>query len=101
MITKVRNSVRHIIKTKGISSDHPIIMLSRIYQCDKKYSKPEKRWKEFIDDLKSRIFLSYRNKFQSIQGYTSDTGWGCMYRTGQMMLAQAFQRFLLGRGNLL
>ncbi|KAJ6226844.1 cysteine protease atg4 [Anaeramoeba flamelloides] len=72
-------------------------MLSRIYQCDKKYSKPEKRWKEFIDDLKSRIFLSYRNKFQSIQGYTSDTGWGCMYRTGQMMLAQAFQRFLLGR----
>ncbi|KAJ3429238.1 cysteine protease atg4 [Anaeramoeba flamelloides] len=97
MINKVRNSVRHMSKTKGIESDSTITMLSTTYKCLEQYSRPENKWEEFIEDLRSRIFLSYRNKFKSIQGYTSDTGWGCMYRTGQMMLAQAFQQFLLGR----
>ncbi|KAJ6243122.1 cysteine protease atg4 [Anaeramoeba flamelloides] len=97
MINKVRNSVRHYVQIRGIESDDPIKMLGKKYNCKKQYSRPENKWEDFLQDLRSRIFLSYRNKFQSIHGYTSDTGWGCMYRTGQMMLAQAFQQYLLGR----
>ncbi|KAK3809979.1 MAG: hypothetical protein J3Q66DRAFT_287794 [Benniella sp.] len=31
--------------------------------------------------------------------YNSDAGWGCMMRTGQSLLAQAFVCVMLGRGN--
>ncbi|KAJ3434565.1 cysteine protease atg4 [Anaeramoeba flamelloides] len=94
---KIKNSVRHLVKTKGIESDNKIVMLGTEYDCDHNTTRTEDRWDAFLYDLESRIYLSYRHNFQSVQGFTTDTGWGCMYRTGQMMLAQAFQFFLLGR----
>ncbi|KAJ3439644.1 cysteine protease atg4 [Anaeramoeba flamelloides] len=72
-------------------------MLGREHTPDLKYKKNEDKWKKFILDLESRIYLSYRMKFPEIESYTTDTGWGCMYRTGQMMLAQAFVLYFLGR----
>ncbi|KAI9728473.1 MAG: Cysteine protease atg4 [Chrysothrix sp. TS-e1954] len=75
----------------------------------------------FLDDFESRIWLTYRSGFPQIprshdpkaaqsmslsvrlksqlgtQGFTSDTGWGCMIRSGQSLLANALILSKLGR----
>lgn len=56
-----------------------------------------------LDDLRSnitsKIWLTYRKNFPAISGtdYTSDTGWGCMLRCGQMVVAEAVMRRHLGK----
>ncbi|GAD99846.1 autophagy-related protein 4 [Paecilomyces variotii No. 5] len=76
----------------------------------------------FLDDMEARIWLTYRSNFPIIpksedpnaqssltlgvrlrsqlmesQGFTSDTGWGCMIRSGQSLLANALSFLRLGR----
>lgn len=78
---------------------------------------------QFLDDFESRIWMTYRSKFPPIPksqdpgasssmtlavrlrsqlvestGFTSDTGWGCMIRTGQSLLANALIMKRFGRG---
>ena len=72
---------------------------------------------EFLDDCEARIWLTYRSGFPPIiksadasvtfsvrlrsmadkQGFTSDTGWGCMIRSGQCLLANALSVLKMGR----
>ena len=77
----------------------------------------------FLDDFEARIWLTYRSNFPAIarsqdpkalsamtfsvrlrsqlvdqNGFTSDTGWGCMIRSGQSLLANAILILRLGRG---
>lgn len=54
---------------------------------------------EFLKDFQSRVWVTYRRGFACLQGTNlkSDTGWGCMLRTGQMMLATALQIHCFGR----
>ncbi|CAK40930.1 hypothetical protein CBS63078_6240 [Aspergillus niger] len=88
------------------------------------YRKPsEHAWPEsFLLDFESRIWMTYRSNFPPIprvegddksasmtlgvrlrsqlvdtQGFTSDTGWGCMIRSGQSLLANALSMLVLGR----
>lgn len=82
-------------------------------------------WPEaFLTDFESRIWMTYRSNFTPIprnntpeaassmtlgvrlrsqlmdsQGFTSDTGWGCMMRSGQSLLANTLCILLLGRGD--
>ncbi|KAI0597181.1 protease required for autophagy [Biscogniauxia sp. FL1348] len=77
----------------------------------------------FLDDFESRIWMTYRSEFELIakssdpkalsalsfsmrlksqlsdqNGFTSDSGWGCMIRSGQSLLANAMLMQRLGRG---
>ncbi|KAK5061228.1 hypothetical protein LTR84_007770 [Exophiala bonariae] len=75
----------------------------------------------FLDDFESRIWMTYRSNFTLIprsqdpssgssmsfsvrlrnlterEGFSSDTGWGCMIRSGQSLLANALIMIQLGR----
>ncbi|KAI8603380.1 hypothetical protein EDD21DRAFT_302381, partial [Dissophora ornata] len=54
---------------------------------------------QFMCDFQTRLWFTYRKDISRIEPsvYTSDAGWGCMMRTGQSLLAQAFVHILLGR----
>ncbi|KAG0209224.1 Cysteine protease atg4b [Mortierella sp. GBA30] len=53
----------------------------------------------FMLDFQSRLWFTYRKDMARLEPsfYTSDAGWGCMMRTGQSLLAQAFIQIQLGR----
>jgi cysteine protease ATG4 len=79
----------------------------------------------FLDDLEARMWFTYRSNFPAIAksadpqalsamtfsvrlrsqlldqgGFTSDTGWGCMIRSGQSLLANSILFLRLGRGKI-
>eukprot|EP01089_Gocevia_fonbrunei_P007615 TRINITY_DN1882_c0_g1_i1.p1 TRINITY_DN1882_c0_g1~~TRINITY_DN1882_c0_g1_i1.p1 ORF type:complete len:375 (+),score=71.38 TRINITY_DN1882_c0_g1_i1:286-1410(+) len=97
----------------NISFDLPYFSSSPIWLFGKSYS-PENNgsdddsellisdssqtWATFLADFNSLFWFTYRKGFLKIEpsGLTSDVGWGCMLRTGQMCLCQAFSLHLLG-----
>jgi len=91
---------------------------------DESGSEDEGGWPPlFLDDFEARVWLTYRSNFPEIPksqdpkapssmslsvrlrsqlvdqgGFTSDTGWGCMIRSGQCLLANSLVMLRLGRG---
>ncbi|XP_032795587.1 cysteine protease ATG4B isoform X2 [Daphnia magna] len=74
-------------------NDDPVWILGQKYDTRTKLD-------ELHTDIKSRLLLTYRRNFTAIgdSGMTTDRGWGCMLRCGQMVVAQALVKQHLGRG---
>lgn len=53
----------------------------------------------FSDDVNSILWCTYRKGFSPLGSpqYTSDKGFGCMLRCGQMLLSEALKQIHLGR----
>lgn len=87
--------------------DVPVCLLGQIYQSkiNGSIESVERRRLDahvetlFRLDVTSRLYFTYRRHFATMLGthYTSDSGWGCMLRSGQMILAQGLLMHLLGR----
>jgi cysteine protease ATG4 len=89
-------------------------------------SEEERGWpSDFLDDFEARFWFTYRSHFPAIKksmdpsatsnltlavrlrsqlvdqgGFTSDTGWGCMIRSGQCLLANSLAELRLGRSKV-
>nr|XP_054771392.1 cysteine protease ATG4B-like isoform X2 [Lytechinus pictus] len=72
--------------------------LGPIWILGKQYDLTQHQLEARLDVL-SRLWFTYRKGFSNIGGTgpTTDQGWGCMLRCGQMMLAQALVCKHLGR----
>ena len=83
----------NIAQNSEYSSNNP-----RIYLLGKSYD-PTYEYEQRRDDELSLFWFTYRCDFPEIAPYriTSDTGWGCMLRSAQMMLAQTLRIHFKGR----
>ncbi|XP_048377739.1 cysteine protease atg4da isoform X3 [Stegostoma tigrinum] len=113
------NNVKYGWVVKGrtnFSKTSPIFLLGRCYcfeseaadspsDSDTSYetgnnqNSPPTSVELFRKDFASRIWLTYRREFPQLEGsvWTTDCGWGCMLRSGQMLLAQGLLVHLLSR----
>lgn len=68
-------------------SNEPVTILGKQYDTNTELEA-------LRSDVLSRIWMTYRRSFPQIadSGFTSDKGWGCMLRCGQMVLAEGMIR---------
>ncbi|PIA17774.1 peptidase C54, partial [Coemansia reversa NRRL 1564] len=54
---------------------------------------------DVMSDFSHLVWCTYRSQYPPIDtsAFTTDAGWGCMLRAGQMLMAQALQLHYLGR----
>ncbi|XP_071117804.1 cysteine protease ATG4D-like [Haliotis cracherodii] len=110
------NNVKYgwTLKTKtNFKCDSPIFLLGKCYhrrgegagsseedgEQNQRTNIKVSNIEEFHQDFSSRMWFTYRREFSPLPGtkMTTDCGWGCMLRSGQMMLAQALVSHFLGR----
>ncbi len=100
-VTSGLNNVIHTAKDTLAHLSHPTSEAADVTFLAHNY--PSRTDPEFLRDVLSRPYFSYRAGFEDIyaSGYSSDQGWGCMLRSGQTLLAQAFLENTFSRGFLI
>ncbi|XP_013864351.1 cysteine protease ATG4D [Austrofundulus limnaeus] len=74
---------------------------SAVYMLGKSYNLRDERDKEqFRRSFASLLWLTYRRGFSPLPGssLTTDSGWGCVLRTGQMLLARGLLLHMMPPG---
>lgn len=89
------NSVKYgwPLKQKSkFSKSSPVIMLGKSFDL-----KNQGERERFRRSFASLLWLTYRRGFPPLPGcsLTTDSGWGCVLRTGQMLLAQGLLLHLM------
>ncbi|PRP85058.1 glycoside hydrolase family 43 protein [Planoprotostelium fungivorum] len=89
-ITNTNTSVLNIFKRRAQNANPPP---QNIPPATPQQLRP------FYEDFSSVMCFCYRKDFAPLEpvGLSTDLGWGCMLRTGQMMLATVLRRLILGR----
>ncbi|XP_020511664.2 cysteine protease atg4da [Labrus bergylta] len=92
------NSVKYgwSLKQKSkFSRSSPVIMLGKSYEL-----KDQGDREHFRRSFTTLLWLTYRRGFPPLSGgsLTTDSGWGCVLRTGQMLLAQGLLLHLMPPG---
>lgn len=79
--------------------DIPKHCTSPVWILGCKYEDPASALDEIRSDVESRLWFTYRRCFTPLGSpqLTTDKGWGCMLRCGQMILAQTLVQLHLGR----
>ncbi len=97
--TEASKSVGSEIKSAGGSSANSGIPFAQdpsneeVWIMGRKYYAQED-FHILRKEIRSRLWFSYRKDFPAIgdSGLTTDRGWGCMLRCGQMVVAESLQR---------
>jgi len=95
---QIHRMIDEIRKWMPFTPSSKVVCFGITYDCSEEAAR-----EEFLEDFRSRILLTYRSglepPLQLAAGGTtaSDSGWGCMLRVTQMMLAQCFVSLTLGR----
>ncbi|KAG0044230.1 Cysteine protease atg4 [Gryganskiella cystojenkinii] len=85
------------VKKKGTVDVNGALIAAHHFQRQREQQR--QTLTRFMMDFQSRPWFTYRKDLARIEPsfYTCDSGWGCMMRTGQSLLAQAFVQVMMGR----